>query len=311
MDESSLRLTIRLLNEQIGSLHTRNHIWTAVVILGCALEVMSVCREYLEDKGDWKKGRWRGLAPFPEKPSSSWLAFDILGVVLVVAGIAGELQTDMAAGTLETLLKSANENLVLLLEQRAGDAETSAKNAAAEATGAKGKADEVGKETDAAQLKIAGVQSRAEEIDQQLAWVKLTQSSRYVTDEDGLKNDLRKDFKGSHIAFRSYIGDPEAGLACDQLVQIALKAEVGPKDECGMEPLSRHPIIDLVIKGPDPDEVMRLTQTLKRSGRISGIQVNTGNAPSLTVFVAAKRSWFLGWPKKTPNTKASATKPAK
>lgn len=238
-------------------------------------------------------------------------AWHNIAIVFVVVGIGGEGVFEYLGARAESAVRNFDNRIAVQAETDAGNAEISAKNAAAAAIVAKGKADDVGKEADAAQLKIAGVQGRAGEIDKQLTWVKLTQSSRYVEDEDGLKNDLRKDFKGSHIAFRSYIGDSEASLACDQLIQIAINAEVEPKDECGMEPLSRHPIIDLVIKGPDPDEVMRLTETLKKSGRISGIQVNTGKAPSLTVFVAARRSWFLGWTKKTPNTKTSATKPAK
>lgn len=292
-----------------------------MVIAGCAGELVFVIHEYLDARKDWYKARTRRFVAPPEKPSSLVLILELLSVAFVVVGIAGELYIDRVSGRLETQLRDANGKLVLLLEQKAGDAKTSAIAAAGAAErakkaadGAKIKADAVGVEADAVGLKVSAVSNKAEQIDIHLTGVEYALSARFVQDEDGLRDELRKDFKESHIAFRSYAEDGEAFWLCSQLAQIAEKAGVEPKFECGMEPPAMVPVSDLSVKAPTIDEAQHLGMILVRPGRVAlpGHAINSGIGP-LTVFVGTKASVRLWWPKaekqslpKAPNSNKSA-----
>jgi hypothetical protein len=153
MDESALKTLIDSLNRQSDALHGRDHFWTACLIVGCAFEVIFVCHEYWDDRKDWRRSRTRGFVSFPEKPPISWLLVEMFSIILVLAGIGGELHVSIVAGHIETQLREANGSLVLLLEGKANDAETSAKNAATAAGVAQVSADMAGKVADRA---IAG-----------------------------------------------------------------------------------------------------------------------------------------------------------
>lgn len=133
MDESALRSLIASLDKQGGGLHWWLHFWTWMVIIGCAGELIFVIHDHLDDRRLWYKARTNGFIAFPERPSLSVLALELLSVAFVVVGIAGELNVDFKSGRLETQLRDANTKLVLLLEGKANDAETAARGAASAA----------------------------------------------------------------------------------------------------------------------------------------------------------------------------------
>ena len=120
-------------------------------------------------------------------------------------------------------------------------------------------------------------------------------SARRVEDEKGIENDLRMDFKGSHIVFASY-WDEESMWLCGQLAKIADKAEVGPINKCGEEPLipGRSQIEDLFLEGPDHEQLERLARILKASPkRVPGIFVGMREQPTLKVLVGIQRKIWL------------------
>jgi hypothetical protein len=127
MDESALKALIGFLNKQIDALHGRDHFWTTCLIVGCAFEVIFICRGYLHERKEWHTARTRGFISFPEKPPIKWLLVEMLGVVLVLAGIGGELRVSIRAGRLETRVRDANGKLNALYNDKASAADERSK----------------------------------------------------------------------------------------------------------------------------------------------------------------------------------------
>lgn len=120
-------------------------------------------------------------------------------------------------------------------------------------------------------------------------------SARHIEDEKGIENDLRAGFKGSRIVFASY-WDEESIWLCNQLAKIADRAEVGPINKCGDEPVvpGRPQIEDLYVEGPDHEQAMRLAHILKASPkRVPGIFVGVREQPMLKVLVGLQRKIWL------------------
>jgi hypothetical protein len=137
MDESALKTLLDKLEMSRSSLHGWLHFWTFLVVVGVALEVFFVVKEYAAELRDFR----RGIVHPPEKPSILLFMLGLLGAGLVAIGVAGELYVDVQAGKLETEIREANELRVSLLSKEAGDAKTSAKEAEAAAKGAKVQSD--------------------------------------------------------------------------------------------------------------------------------------------------------------------------
>ena len=174
--------------------------------------------------------------------------------------------------------------VIVSLDTKAQDAADAVERVKKTADGAKIKADAVGVEADQAQIKIAGVDRRADVLAYFL-------SARRVQDESGLESDLRKEYRGEHITFDSYVGDEEAYWLCSKLVGIAQKAGVDFKDECAAKQLStRLPITDLHISAPTIDEGQRLSMVFKKPNRVPGLFVGLNVAPEVTVTIGAKPS---------------------
>src|ERR1700733_4476761 len=142
------------------------------------------------------------------------------------------------------------------------------------------------------QLEVAGRQISAVEKDTDL--VQYVLSARHIQDEKGIEKELRAEFKGSRIIFASYLDDESMWL-CNQLVKIADKAEVGPIDKCGGEPLvpGRPQIEDLYLEGPDHEQLERLSRILKAPKRVPGIFVGMREQPTLKVLVGLQRKIWL------------------
>jgi hypothetical protein len=153
MDESALKALIDALQASRDSLDLWLNLSSALVVIGVMLEIVFVVREYREELQDWR----RGIVRPPGRPSRRWLVTELIGVALVSVGVAGEFFIDVKAGALETQIRKANEDLVLLLEQKANDAEASAEGAASAAATAKRSADE-------AQNRVGSVARQADDL---------------------------------------------------------------------------------------------------------------------------------------------------
>src|ERR1700686_826040 len=145
MDDSALQTLLNNLDTSRSSLHGWLHFWTFLVVLGVALEVVFVVKEYIDQSHDFR----RGIVHPPERPSTMLFVLGMLGAGLVAMGVAGELSVDVQAGKVETEIRKANELRVALLSKEAGDSKTSADGAALAASRAKASADEAKQKTDA------------------------------------------------------------------------------------------------------------------------------------------------------------------
>jgi hypothetical protein len=131
MDESSLRTLIDSLDsQQDASFHWLN-VCAALVVIGVLAEIVFVIWAYWSERGDWQHGI--GFLRPPRPPNFIKLILELIGVLLVSGGVAGEFFVDRKAGAVETQLRKANADLVLLLGKKAQDAATSAHNAVVDA----------------------------------------------------------------------------------------------------------------------------------------------------------------------------------
>ncbi|SFS10286.1 hypothetical protein SAMN05421771_1771 [Granulicella pectinivorans] len=125
MEESALKMLIAALESQRDALAFWLNLCSLAVAVGVIAEIAFVLRAYSEDMDDWR----RGIVRAPHRPSKKWLWFELFGVLLVSAGVAGEFWVDVKAGSLETQIRKANGNLVLFLEQKTEAASKSAQEA--------------------------------------------------------------------------------------------------------------------------------------------------------------------------------------
>jgi hypothetical protein len=142
MDETALKSLIVSLQTHRDALDFWLNIFSGMVAVGVIAEIAFVIREHAESMGAWR----RGIIRPPDRPSPLWFLLELLGVALVSIGVAGEFFVDVRAGSLETQIRRANGDLILFLEQKVNDAETSAHNAAGESQQAKDDAGDAHKE---------------------------------------------------------------------------------------------------------------------------------------------------------------------
>lgn len=160
MTELDLRRLLNNLETSRASLHGWLHFWTLLVVVGVALEVISLVWEYVKELNDFKRGEIHA----PEKPSLVLFTVGFLGIALVVAGVSGELYIDVRAETIETGIRKANDDLLALISKEARDAETSAEGAADAASIAKARADEADIAAGKAQHKVGEVGKQADDL---------------------------------------------------------------------------------------------------------------------------------------------------
>jgi hypothetical protein len=134
MDESALRTLLNSLEACRSSLHRLLHVFTWFVVVGLGFDLFVIIKEF---RDDWKEFRYGQIHRYdihlPERPSISLVVLGLLGTALIVFGVAGELYVDVKAGKIETQIREANDNLLSLIIQEAGDAKTSAESAKASA----------------------------------------------------------------------------------------------------------------------------------------------------------------------------------
>ena len=222
--------------------------------------------------------------------------------MLVLIGCGGELISDAGIFTFSEHLQTIQQTRVAELSTLAGEASAKAKKALTDSGTALSQAKEAGTKSgnavdtaNEANVASGNAQKRVAVVEKEADLVEYVLSARHIEDEKGIENDLRRDFKGSHIVFASY-WDEESMWLCGQLAKIADKAEVGPINKCGEEPLipGRPPIEDLYLEGPDHEQLERLSRILKASPkRVPGIFVGTREQPALKVLVGLQRKIWL------------------
>jgi len=292
MDDSALQTLLNNLDTSRSSLHGWLHFWTFLVVLGVALEVVFVVKEYIDQSHDFR----RGIVHPPERPSTMLFVLGMLGAGLVAMGVAGELSVDVQAGKVETEIRKANELRVALLSKEAGDAKTSAEDAATAASRAKSVADAAVIAAGKAQEKVEAVAKRAEEVDNKVTLTQFLVSARFINDPKALTERLRQ-FKGQSVILTSYIGDAEGWGLCTAILNIAHSAEMNATDECGRASPTTPLVSPMNVSGPNDDIVLALAGTISRAGMFGVSSGPFGNAPkpsTLVIFVGAKSPFMIG-----------------
>lgn len=204
MDASALDKAISALQNQISGIEhgvdkLEKFLWIAsvVVAIGVAMELYSLLHEYRADRAAWA----RGIIAVPGKPSRVVLLIDIIAVLLVVAGVVGELAVGILSANKNEQLRGKNRELIRLVEQKAtdatiqaGDAKSSAQAAALAAGRAETSANKA-KTASSDALTMAGVAKRegqkayatAHEIVEALRQPVLTEADqKVISDAAGL-----------------------------------------------------------------------------------------------------------------------------
>jgi hypothetical protein len=167
MDELALRILLNSLEASRSSLHGLLHIFTGFVVVGLGFDLFVIIKEFRDDWGEFRYGQ---IHPYenrlPKQPSASLLILALLGTALIVIGVAGELYVDVRAGKIETQIRVANDKLLGLIIQQAGDAKTSAIGAASAASQAQQDARQLRTDLNDARVKLEAAQIRLEKEQQ-------------------------------------------------------------------------------------------------------------------------------------------------
>jgi hypothetical protein len=99
--------------------------WSAMVVLGVALELGLIAWEYREDLHSFRRGTIRS----PERPSKKKLIFELAACALVVGGVAGELLVTRSISEIGTKLRIISNERVGIAEEVASRADEDAADA--------------------------------------------------------------------------------------------------------------------------------------------------------------------------------------
>jgi hypothetical protein len=210
MDESSLRALISSLNSQQDSFDRWLNACSALVVIGVVAEIVFVIWEYWEDRHDWQRGI--GFVRPPKPPNFLKLVLELVGVLLVSGGVGGEFLVDVKAGALETRLRKANSDLVLLLGEEVRDASASAAQAKIDAAAVGQKARDISSRIDATSHLMDLLDERVEAM-----------APRWMLLDSGKKQfiDALNSFPGQEIVLISCVNrTPEAAKTEDRLASL-------------------------------------------------------------------------------------------
>jgi hypothetical protein len=170
MSELALRTLLNNLEACRSSLHGRLHVFTFLVVVGLGFDLFVILKEFWDDLQEFRYGQANPTEThLPKKPSVALLVLALVGTVLIVFGVAGELYVDVQAGKIETQIREANDTLLGLIIQEAGTAKSSAEGAANAAGRAKDASDDAISKAANAQLIANSTREEAERLKDELA----------------------------------------------------------------------------------------------------------------------------------------------
>jgi hypothetical protein len=235
MDASALARELDNLEKSWSGLDWWLNVWTFVVVIGVAVELIVLIVEYVHDWRDFKRATIRS----PEKPS--WLVYGLgfLGAALVAIGVAGEFRVHIRAGKFESDMRDKTRQLVALVNQEASRAGERASTAEAtnrtlqeqlKTEGDKARSRE-------AQLRAQNLATQHElevehqshlELERRVQW-------RQITSEDADKiTSLVRPFAGTHFDLSANMSDPEGIWYALQLRSVLAKAGWIPPSSFGV-----------------------------------------------------------------------------
>jgi hypothetical protein len=125
--------------------------------------VLGLLLEYWEPVRDFIAERRKSATALPWKN-----LMELAGGFLITVGVAGELGFAYKASRVETKLRENNHQIEQLLNKEAGDAKTSAEDAAVASSSATSSARDAKVEADKAQQKAGDVRKQADELNREL-----------------------------------------------------------------------------------------------------------------------------------------------
>lgn len=207
MDESALVSTLTTLEKSWSGLDWWLNFWTAVVVIGVAVELIVLIAEYTHDWRDFR----RGIIHSPEKPSMVIFGLGFLGAALVAIGVAGEFRIHTKAGKIEADMRDKTGQLVAIVDARAqtaeSDNETLQQRLQNQEEKARGRANELAKEAE----------------DERLARVQIEESlqPRRITIEDKrVLGSKLLEFSGQIVSLWFPAGDNEAQVLSSELATV-------------------------------------------------------------------------------------------
>lgn len=84
MDPSTLLARLNNLENSWSSLDAWLKFWIVLVVIGVAIELVVVVKEYRDDRHEWL----RGIVRPPDRPSRWLLSWNLLGAGFVAIGVA-------------------------------------------------------------------------------------------------------------------------------------------------------------------------------------------------------------------------------
>ena len=118
MDTSALEKAISSLENSSESLDSWLKFWTVLTVIGVAIAIIVILKEYRTAYKAWLRGSIRS----PEKPTVRMLIIQLIGPVLVTVGVVGELWISILSAKINTGLRNNNNILVGLIHKQAGNA---------------------------------------------------------------------------------------------------------------------------------------------------------------------------------------------
>jgi hypothetical protein len=277
-DASALQSAISALERDIAALDKSSSWWepwpfvfTFLVAVGVALEIVVVLRDRKEELEEWQI-----CVLHPERPSSSKVWLEIASVVLVTVGILGELGVGIWISRINGQLRSKNselrsdsDQLLALTTQEAGNAEKSAEGAAIAAHKA-------GLSADAAQQTLKVVGQEVEAL-----------SPRIVKPDQQLKIiEALKNVHGSHpTIIGSYGMDGEGTALAGQLIEIFHAAKIPVGDQRAGQIVTGGFEWGISIRGPTREMpfMTALRHALRVAAKLDKVSIN-GPSPAIGVM---------------------------
>lgn len=171
---SALKSSISALEAEIKALENSSVPWehclpwfTAMVVIGVAIELLVILDERRDDMEAWAVGYFLGTHKLPGKPSTAKFLIEVASVLLITLGIVGELGVGIKIASINgalrgksAQLRSKSDQLLALVTLQAGEARDSAKTAHDEADAVGNEADAIQKRLNDASRQLSGVEQQ-------------------------------------------------------------------------------------------------------------------------------------------------------
>lgn len=259
MAASNLAKELENLEKTWSGLDWWLNFWTALVVIGVAVELIVLAVEYLHEWRDFKRA---AIHP-PEKPSILVYGLGFVGAALVALGVAGEFRIHTTAGKIESKMRDYTRELVSTVNSEAARAEERASKADERASVNEREAGALRKQAEDETAKRVA-------LEQQLAWRALTDKQR-----KSLSSPLQAQFAGTTVTVADVMGDAEGALYATEIWGALSKAGWDDSENPGAKgignpraqffPAGVPAGLRIVERGKEP-AARFLQLTLKRAG---------------------------------------------